>query len=273
MKDKRVKLINDFFTNKLSNNILKQYGKVKFISITNVYAHINNIKNFNKGLLKIMDEDSVLMIEFPYIIDMIDKNLYDLIYHEHLSYLSIYPLNKLFKKQGFKIINLKKVQIGASGPALQVYITLKKSKQVVSKNVPNQILYEKKWGINKLQKYKNFEKKVTRNKIKLINLLNRLNTNNKIGGFSAPAKGNTLLNYCNINNKIISHVSENNKAKIGKYTPGSNIKIISDNNFLVKKYKYALLLSWNYKSFFVKNSLFSKKGGKFIIPFPNPKII
>ena len=84
--------------------------------------------------------------------------------------------------------------------------------------------------------------------------------------------GNTLLNSLNIKNKLIKYASENNKKKIGKYTPGSHIKIISDKEFLKKKIDYAILLSWNYKKFFLTKSLFIKKGGKFIIPLPTPHI-
>ena len=94
-----------------------------------------------------------------------------------------------------------------------------------------------------------------------------------IGCFTAPAKGNTLLNSLNLPKGLIKSVCENNKSKIGKFTPGTHIKVISDKNFLKLNIDYAILLSWNYKSFFLQNSSFSKNGGKFIIPFPYPKII
>ena len=96
--------------------------------------------------------------------------------------------------------------------------------------------------------------------------------NFKIGCFTASSKGNTLLNCLNLDKKIIKFASENNKKKIGKYTPGTHIKIISDKNFLKKKIDYAILLSWNYKKFFLSKSLFAKLGGKFIIPLPTPLI-
>ena len=94
----------------------------------------------------------------------------------------------------------------------------------------------------------------------------------KIGCFTASSKGNTLLNCLNLDKKIISYASENNLKKIGKYTPGTHIKIISDLDYCKKKIDYSILLSWNYKKFFLSKSLFIKKGGKFIIPLPNPHI-
>ena len=93
-----------------------------------------------------------------------------------------------------------------------------------------------------------------------------------MGCFTASSKGNTLLNCLNLKKKIIQFASENNKKKIGKYTPGSHIKIISDKSFIKKKIDYAVLLSWNYKKFFLSKSLYIKKGGKFIIPLPVPHI-
>ena len=101
----------------------------------------------------------------------------------------------------------------------------------------------------------------------------KYNQGYKLGCFTASSKGNTLLNCLNLEKKIIKFASENNKKKIGKYTPGTHIKIISDKDFLKEKIDYAILLSWNYKKFFLSKSLFAKKGGKFIIPLPTPHII
>ena len=109
------------------------------------------------------------------------------------------------------------------------------------------------------------------NKIRKI-VYSKHKQNFKIGCFTASSKGNTLLNCLNLDKNIIKFASENNKKKIGKYTPGTHIKIISDKNFIKKKIDFALLLSWNYKKFFLKKSKFIKKGGKFIIPLPYPHI-
>ena len=99
-----------------------------------------------------------------------------------------------------------------------------------------------------------------------------MNKNIKVGAFGAPAKGNTLLNTLNLNSKQIVAISENNSEKIGKFTPESKIEIVSDETFNRSKIQYALLLSWNYKDFFLKKSDYIKNGGKFIIPFPKPHI-
>ena len=142
-----------------------------------------------------------------------------------------------------------------------------------SNKVSKQIKYERIWGVQKIKKYEFFKKNVQIKIDKIKKIINlKYNQNFKIGCFTASSKGNTLLNCLDLNKKIIKFASENNLKKIGKYTPGTHIKIINDKEFLKKKINYAILLSWNYKKFFLSKSLFAKRGGKFIIPLPHPHI-
>ena len=273
IKQKRIKLINDFFNYKTSKNYLNKYAKPKIITITNVLAQIDNLNELGKGLNKIINKESLIIIEFPYLLDMINKGLFDLIYHEHLSYFALTPLKFLFNKFGIKIVNFERLNLGASGPAIRLFLAKNKSIYPSSKKVMKQIKYEKMWGINKMKRY-NFFRKKTEAKIKKIKEIIHLKYNQgfKIGCFTASSKGNTLLNCLNLSKQIIQFASENNIKKIGKYTPGTHIKIISDNDFCNKKIDYAILLSWNYKKFFLSKSRFIKKGGKFIVPLPVPHI-
>ena len=273
IKQKRIKLINKFFNYKTSNEYLKEYKKPKVITITNVLAQINNLNEFAKGLYNILNKESLIVIEFPYLLDMINKSLFDLIYHEHLSYFALTPLKFLFEKFGIKIINFEKLSLGASGPAIRLFLAKNDSPYQTYNKVVKQIKYEKLWGAQKITRYEFFRKNVNAkiDKIKKLIYL-KYNRGYKLGCFTAPSKGNTLLNCLNIKKEIIKYVSENNRKKIGKYTPGTHIKIISDKDFLKKKIDYAILLSWNYKNFFLSKSLFAKKGGKFIIPLPTTHI-
>jgi SAM-dependent methyltransferase len=273
IKQKRIKLIKDFFNFKTSKKYLKKYKKPKIITITNVLAQIDNLNKFTKGLKNIMSKESVIVIEFPYLLHMINKGLFDLIYHEHLSYFSLTPLKFLFRKFGIKIINFEKVNLGASGPAIRLFLTKNNSIYPTHSKVNNQISYEKNWGVKKIKKYNSFKENVN-SKIKKIKAIiySKYNKKFKIGCFTASSKGNTLLNCLNLKKNVIKFVSENNLKKIGKFTPGSHIKIVSDKMFLKQKIDYAILLSWNYKKFFLTKSLYSKKGGKFIIPLPFPHI-
>lgn len=273
IKQKRIKLINKFFNYNSSKQYLKKFKKPKIITITNVLAQIDDLNNFAKSLKNIIDKNSLVIIEFPYLLHMVNKGLFDLIYHEHLSYFSLTPLIFLFEKFNIEIIDFEKINFGASGPALRIFLSKKYSKYKIYKKVKAQIRNEKIWGINKIEKYKLFNKKTNKkiNKIREI-IYNKYEQGYNLGCFTAPAKGNTLLNSLKIRKNIIKFTSENNKKKINKFTPGTHIKIVSDNDFLKKNIHYAILLSWNYKKFFLSKSLFKKKGGKFIIPLPYPHI-
>ena len=273
IQQKRIKLIESFFNYKTSEEYLKKHAKPKIITITNVLAQIDNLNEFVKSLSNITDNESLIVIEFPYLMHMIDKGLFDLIYHEHLSYFALTPLKFLFRKFDIKIVNFERLNIGASGPAIRLFLAKSNSIYKSSQKVAKQINYEKIWGIKKIKKYNVFKKK-TKEKIKKIKEIVYLKYNQgyKIGCFTASSKGNTLLNCLNFKKKVIQFASENKKKKIGKYTPGSHIKIISDKDFNKKRIDYAILLSWNYKKFFLSKTQFIKEGGKFIIPLPTPHI-
>ncbi len=153
IKQKRIKLINNFFNYKTSKNYLNKYAKPKIITITNVLAQIDNLNELGKGLNNIINKESLIIIEFPYLLDMINKGLFDLIYHEHLSYFALTPLKFLFNKFGIKIINFERLNLGASGPAIRLFLAKNKSIYSSSKKVMKQIKYEKMWGINKMKRY------------------------------------------------------------------------------------------------------------------------
>ena len=219
-------------------------------------------------------EKGMFVIEFPYLLDMLKDLYYDTIYHEHLSYLLITPISKLFELYDLKIFNIIKTDLGASGPAVRVFVCSKNSKLNINKNVNKFLSNEKRKKIKDLDLNLKFSSKVKKNKIKLKKIIENLNNKGKnVGAFGAPAKGNTLLNFLNLPKSQILAVAENNKLKINKYTPGTKIKIISDSEFNSLNFDYALLLSWNYLNFFKKNSDFYKNKGKFVVPFPKPKII
>jgi len=272
---KGIKTEKIFFNYLNAKKLKNKYKKAKIITATNVFAHNDKIQDFVKGIKEILDLEGVFIIEFPYIDFMLKENFYDTIYHEHYSYLSITPLDYLFKKFDLKIFKINQVNIGASGPALRVFIKhINNQKFIDDGNLKKYLSYEKEKKFKKKLTYKKFGERITKINKRLIKMIKIFNKKKiKVGAFGAPAKGNTLLNTLKLNSKNIIAISENNSEKIGKFSPGSKIKIISDEKFIKLKVKYALLLSWNYKNFFLKESSFIKNGGKFIVPFPKPYII
>lgn len=266
-------VVNEFFNKKTALKIVKKYGKAKAITATNVFAHVDNISDFVQGISLLLDDEGVFVIEAPYLIDLIDQALFDTVYHEHLCYLSLTPMVPFLNKHGLSIFDVQRIPFGASGPAIRVFAQTNKSKRVVRKSVGKLLNDEKKWGVGREEKYVNYARKVKEIKTEVLSLISDVKKSGAIiAGYSAPAKGNTLLNYFKINSKMINFIAETSKDKQGLIAPGSHIPIVSEEEFIKKMPDYALLLSWNYLDFFLKKSEYIKKGGKFIVPLPKPKI-
>ena len=266
---KGIPTIIDYFDNKTTKKILQKYGKAKIITATNVFAHIDNINNIVKNVLKTLDNDGIFITESHYLLPLIKTVQYDTIYHEHLRYYSVQSLNYLFKKHKLEIINTK--EISTHGGSIRVYAA-RKGKYKISKNVKLQLQKENK-SLNK-KSFNQFKQNVVNSKIKLFNIINKLKKGKKtIFGVGAPSRASTLINYIGLDQEIIDCVLEiNGSYKIGNYIPGTKIPILNENILKQKKADYLLLFSWHIKDELKRN--LKKKGfkGKFIIPLPNPKI-
>lgn len=266
-------VVKSFFNKETSKHIVENFGSARIVTATNVFAHADNMHEFIKGIPSLLSDDGVFVVEVSYIVDLIDNNLFDTIYHEHLCYIGLTPLVKFIKQYDMHVFDIDRLSLGASGPAIRVYIQKNNGANTISNNVSKILSDEIDWGVNNVKKYKEFEERVQIVKKDTINLLKKLKSEGcKIGGFGAPAKGNTMLNFYGINSKIIDCIADNTTIKQGRYTPGSHIKIIDDDSFNKLNYDYALLLSWNYLDYFLANSDYINNGGQFIVPLPFPKI-
>lgn len=263
----------DFFAAKTSEKIVKKYGKAKIVTATNVFAHVDDITTFVKGLPPLLADDGVFVIEAPYLIDLIDQTLFDTIYHEHLCYLSLTPMHSFLDSLELEVFDIQRIPFGASGPAIRVFIQKKHGMHPIEKSVKKTLTFEKKWGIGKLATYQGYAKKVEKVKKDVLKLIKKIQDKGvHIGGYGAPAKGNTLLNYFGLTPEIIECIAETNEIKQGLLTPGSHIPIVSEEEYLKRMPEYALVLTWNYLDFFLEKSEYIKKGGKFIVPLPKPRI-
>ena len=256
-KKKKLNVIKKFFNFKLSQSIKKKNGNAKIITATNVFAHNHDINDFTKGIKNLLKKDTgVFVVEFPYIKDMLRNLYFDTIYHEHLSYFALTPLELLFKNHGLKIFDYDKTLVGASGPALRIYVSHADSHYSISNKMSKILNSEKRWGVKKIKIYKKFSDDIKNLKNELLKIISKVAKNKLIGAYGAPAKGNTLLNYLGLNSNQIFAIADNSVTKINHFAPGSNIKVISDEDFLKTDCKYAILLAWNYADFFLKNSKF-----------------
>jgi SAM-dependent methyltransferase len=267
-------VLPEFFDRKLAKVITRKFGTAQLVTATNVFAHVDDIISFSEGIREILSLAGVFVIEFPYVVDMVESKLFDTIYHEHLCYLGLTPLTVLFSKIGLRPFKVEHADVGASGPALRLFVCREEAAYAVDSSVGAILKKEEEWGIKKPERYLDFSLQVSSLKTELIEIIESLRKKGHlVGAFGAPAKGNTMLNYLELKPSQIVAVAENNELKFGKLTPGSHIPILSDEEFLKLGVSHALLLSWNYADFFLKNSEFIKRGGKFIIPIPQPSIV
>ena len=261
--------IIDYFNKKSTNIILKKFGKAKIITATNVFAHIDNINEIVKNILKTLKSDGIFISESHYLLPLIQTVQYDTIYHEHLRYYSLQSLNYLFKKHKLEIIDTK--EIPTHGGSIRVYAA-RKGQYKISSNVKKQILKENKY-LNR-KSFIDFKKNVVNSKLGLFNLIKNIKNNGKtIYGVGAPSRASTLINYLGLDQDIIDCVLEiNGSYKIGNYIPGTKIPILNENILNKNKPNYLILFSWHIKDELKKN--LRRKGfkGKFIIPLPKPKI-
>ena len=242
---KGIPTIIDYFNNVAVKKILKNYGKAKIITATNVFAHIDNINLIVKDILKTLKNDGIFITESHYLLPLIKNVQYDTIYHEHLRYYSVQSLKYLFDKHKLEIIDVK--EIPTHGGSIRVYAS-RKGKYKVSRNVSMQLKKEAK-GLNKKNLDK-FKKNVVNSKIRLFNIIKNLKDKDKtIFGVGAPSRASTLINYIGLDQEIIDCVLEvDGSYKIGNYIPGTKIPILNENILKNKKPDYLILFSWHIKN-------------------------
>ena len=232
---------NGFFNKESSNYISENFDrKVDILLSSNVVNHADNMHDLIQSAKNILSAEGVFIFEAPYLMDLIQKTSFDTIYHEHVHYYGVKPLVEFLKKYGFSIFKIEKIDYMCG--SIRVFASLKKPQ---SSFVSQMIETENEFGLYNIKTYQKFSSRVQMMKISLNSYLWEVRKKGgKIVGIGAATKGNTLLNYCKLDSDIISFVSDVSELKIGKFTPGSHIQIISD-AAIDDSFTHALILPWN----------------------------
>lgn len=262
-----------FFTENEAALVRREYGPARVITGTNVIAHIDNLHDVMNGVSTLLADDGIFVMEAPYLMDLLERNEFDTIYHEHLSYFAIAPLQTLFQSHGLKIIDIQKQTI--HGGTIRVFVAREASSYEIHPRVEKFLVEEKAKGLQTMKTYEDFADRVRVVKKELVRFLKRLRRAGKsIAGYGAAAKGNVLLNSSRIDTDIIDFVVDSIHYKQGKYTPGTHIPIFSEDALLKKMPDYTLILAWNFAPEIIqKNQEYIARGGRFIIPVPYLKVI
>lgn len=262
----------DFFTADGARRIRSMHGAADVITGTNVFAHLHELDDAVVGMRELLAQDGVIVIEAPHALTMIEGLEYDTIYHQHIAYLSAKPMEMYLKSRGLELFDIDEISI--HGGSLRYYVGHPHA-QRVQKTVSDMIAHEEAHDLYSLERLKKFATDVRMQKQRLVEMIIDLKKQGKrIIALSAPAKGNTLLNYCHLDRDYLEYATEKNPLKVGRFTPGMHIPIYSDEKILEDQPDYALILAWNFSDEIIANmSEYRMRGGKFIIPIPEPSVV
>ena len=273
-QEKGIETIEDFFGANLAKQLVSQAKMADLIIGNNVFAHVPDVNNFVAGLKITLKDNGVITLEFPHLMQLIEHNQFDTIYHEHFSYFSFSTAKLIFEKHGLELFDVE--QISTHGGSLRIY---GKHKDDASKNIsPNvtALLHEEKAkGMQAIEYYNGFQNKADRVKYDLIDFLIKQQKNGKkVAAYGAAAKGNTLLNYCGIKEDLISFVVDASPHKQGKYLPGSHIPVVKEDEIIRSKPDYVLILPWNIKNEITEQLSYIREwDGRFVVAVPEIKVI
>ena len=262
-----------YFNTDYAKNMQQQSKLANLIIGNNVLAHNPQLNDFVEGLKLALNSNGIITMEFPHLLSLIEKNEFDTIYHEHYSYFSFYTVQKLFENYDLTIFDVDEIQ--SHGGSLRIYAKhkLDPSKTTTSK-VEQLLEKEINFGLKELSTYFNFSKKVEEIKRNLLKfLIDAKEQNKSIAAYGAPAKGNTLLNYCGIRTDFIDYTVDRNPHKQNNFLPGVHIPIFHPDKIKETKPDYVLILPWNLKAEISEQMKFIKKwGGKFVVPIPTIQV-
>ncbi len=273
-REKGIETLEEFFGVQLAESLAKEGEKADLIIGNNVLAHNPNLNDFVDGLRILLKPDGVITMEFPHLLRLIEGNQFDTIYHEHFSYFSFYTVRNLFAAHDIVLFDVD--EIPTHGGSLRIY---GKHKEDGSKPITNRVEHllekEKSAGLLDLKTYYTFGEKVKTTKRKLLDFLIKVKiSGKKVVGYGAPAKGNTLLNYCGVGVDFLDYTVDRSPHKQNKYLPGTHIPIKHPDKIKEDKSDYVLILPWNIKDEIVEQMDYIREwGGKFVIPIPKVSVI
>ena len=271
--ERNIPTVVKFFGLELARGLAKSGNQADLLIGNNVLAQVPSLNDFVEGLKVLLKASGVLTLEFPHLLNLINENQFDTIYHEHFSYFSLLTAEQLLARHGLKIFDVE--ELPTHGGSLRIFAChTQNASKSVSSRVINLRVKEQEAGLRNLEEYSMFGEKVKETKRKLLDILIDLKRKNKsIAGYGAPGKGNTLLNYCGIRTDFLDYTVDRNPYKQGKFLPGTHIPIFNPSMIEETKPDYLLILPWNIKDEIMQQmSFIDSWGGRFIVPIPQAKV-
>jgi hypothetical protein len=264
----------EFFTTNFAKNFVSKRRKADLVIGNNVLAHVPALNDFVGGLKIILSDRGVITMEFPHLLSLIREKQFDTIYHEHFSYFSFLAATRIFATHGLRIFDVDR--LSTHGGSLRIYATHEESKHWEEQPSVATLLAEERLArIDDLSSYSEFSDQINRTKLDLLRFLIDLKQQGKkIAGYGAPAKGNTLLNFCGIRSDFLDFTVDRSPQKQGMFLPGTHIPISAPERIFESKPDYVLILPWNLQDEIVKQmSGIAAWGGRFVVPIPEVRVL
>jgi SAM-dependent methyltransferase len=272
-RKKGIEIIEEFFGEQKAIELAGQGRRADLITANNVLAHVENINEFVKSFAILLKPEGVATFEFPHLLNLIEHNQFDTIYHEHYSYLSLTAVQTVFEANDLTIFDVE--ELSTHGGSLRVYAQRGDTgKQSISGIVNTLIAREEMVGIRKLAYYRGFQNKIAKVKIDFLDfLIEAKKSRKKVVAYGAAAKGNTMMNFAGIRPDLIAYVVDKNPAKQKKYMPGSRIPIKEEQYLKNDNPDYVVILPWNLKREVMSQLDYVKeRGGKFVTTIPQLEV-
>ncbi|MBT5400467.1 class I SAM-dependent methyltransferase [bacterium] len=273
-RKKGIEIIEEFFSEGMAKELVVQKNHADLMIANNVLAHVPNINDFLKGFVVLLKAEGIATFEFPHLLNLVQNNQFDTIYHEHYSYLSLTAIQTIFKENGLCIFDVE--ELTTHGGSLRVYSQRNDTGiQVIENSVNKLITLEKEKKVCSLKYYQNFQCRVEKIKIDFLDfLIQAKKSESMVIAYGAAAKGNTIMNFSGIHSDLISYVVDKNPNKVGKYMPGSRLPIVEESTIRIDKPKYIVIFPWNIKEEVMSQlSYISEWNGNFVIAIPELEII
>ena len=260
----------DFFTTRLANTLKAEGRRPKLIIANNVVAHVADQNDLIEAMSTVLADDASVVVEFPYVRDLVDHCEFDTIYHEHRCYFSIRTAQTLFGRHGLHLVNVRRVPIHGGSLRLTFAKTPRENE-----NVTRELAAEDAAGVNEARYYQTFAARIDAFRTAARRLVGEiLERGEKIAAYGAAAKGTIMLNYLGLTNRVVRYVVDRNPHKQGKAMPGVHVPIADPARLLADRPDYVLILPWNFRDeIMAQQAEYAESGGKFIVPIPELRVI